>query len=217
MIKPTLTLLAIAILFIMGCQTPAPPLPIKPVIKSVPVVVEKPQVIPRTIDLIPFAGTPATMVINLFERLKQIVPKINLQNPIAFPASAYYGPRNRYKADSLIVFLSENTPGKHVSIGVTNRDISSSNPSVDDWGVMGLSFIPGNACVISSFRLNKSNLADQLFKVAIHELGHTQGLYHCENLSCFMRDAKGKNTTEQEKGFCGKCKAFLIVKGWVIK
>jgi archaemetzincin len=212
----TLTLLAITLLLLTGCQNPTPPLPFKPVFKSVPVVLEKPQVIPRTIGLIPFAGTPAIMVKNLFERLKLIFPTITLQAPIAFPLSAYYEPRNRYKADSLISFLSGNTPRKHISLGVTNRDISSSNPGVEDWGVMGLSFIPGNACVVSSYRLNKTNLSDQLFKVAIHELGHTQGLDHCENLSCFMRDAEGKNTTDQEKEFCGKCKGFLIGKGWVI-
>ena len=215
--KRTLTLLAIILIVLSGCYNPAPAPKVKPLIKVAPVVVEKPQVIPRTIDLIPFAGTPSIIVKNLFERLKLIFPGIALQNPIAFPATAYYEPRNRYKADSLIVFLSGNTPGKHISIGVTNRDISSSNPGVDDWGVMGLSFIPGNTCVVSSFRLNKSNLADQLFKVAIHELGHTQGLYHCENRSCFMRDAEGKNTTDQEKGFCGKCRVYLIGKGWVIK
>jgi archaemetzincin len=217
MMKHTLPLLAIALLLLTSCQNPAPPLPIKLVIKSVPVVVEKPQVVVRTIDLVPFAGTPGIMVKNLFERLKLIFPTITIKDPIPFPATAYYEPRNRYKADSLILFLSGNTPRRHISIGVTNRDISSSNPGVDDWGVIGLSNIPGNACVISSFRLNKSNLADQLFKVAIHELGHTQGLYHCENRSCFMRDAEGKNTTDQEKEFCGKCKEFLTGKGWIIQ
>ena len=163
MMKHTFPLLAIALLLLTSCQNPAPPLPIMLVIKSVPVIVEKPQVVVRTIDLVPFAGTPGIMVKNLFERLKLIFPTITIKDPIPFPATAYYEPRNRYKADSLIVFLSENTPRKHVSIGVTNWDISSSIPGVDDWGVMGLSFVPGNACIISSFRLNKSNLAEQLF------------------------------------------------------
>ena len=104
----------------------------------------------------------------------------------------------------------------NITIGITDKDISSSMHGVDDWGVMGLSYIPGRACVISSFRLKKNNLSDQLFKVAIHELGHAQGLDHCANKTCFMRDAEGKNTTDQEKQFCPKCKAFLINKGWLI-
>jgi archaemetzincin len=86
---------------------------------------------------------------------------------------------------------------------------------MNDWGVMGLGLQPGNACVISSFRLSKTDLRNQLFKVAIHELGHTQGLPHCRNLSCFMRDAEGKNPIDQETDFCPKCKAILKKKGWV--
>jgi len=170
-----------------------------------------------TIDIVPFNGTPKEMVQGLFVRLKQIFPNITLQNPIPFPANAWYAPRTRYKADSLISFLSENAQRRHVSLGITTDDISTTNGDIADWGIMGLGFMPGNACIISSFRLNKGNLPDQLFKVAIHELGHTQGLDHCPNKSCFMRDAEGKNTTDQEIEFCPKCKAFLISKGWVIK
>jgi archaemetzincin len=29
-----------------------------------------------------------------------------------------------------------------------------------------------------------------------------------------MTDAKGKNNTDKEEGFCEKCKSFLVKKGW---
>lgn len=61
-----------------------------------------------------------------------------------------------------------------------------------DFGVMGLGYRPGKACVASSFRLNKENLDEQFYKIAIHELGHTQGLSHCPEKMCFMRSAEGK-------------------------
>ena len=54
----------------------------------------------------------------------------------------------------------------------------------------------------------------QLFKVSIHELGHTQGLPHCVVKYCFMRDAEGRNPTNDEKDFCPACKTFLKQKGW---
>ena len=54
----------------------------------------------------------------------------------------------------------------------------------------------------------------QLFKVSIHELGHTQGLPHCAVKYCFMRDAEGRNPTNDEKDFCPACKTFLKQKGW---
>ena len=93
--------------------------------------------------------------------------------------------------------------------------ISTTKNEIKDFGVMGLGFRPGNACVASSFRLSKQNKLDQLFKVAIHELGHTQGLPHCEVKTCFMRDAEGKNQTNDEKEFCSSCKIKLEKKGWV--
>jgi archaemetzincin len=79
---------------------------------------------------------------------------------------------------------------------------------------MGLGFCPGNVCVASTFRLSKKNLKEQFYKVAIHELGHTQGLPHCEDKSCFMRDAEGGNPLNEEHGFCEVCKLFLKSKGW---
>jgi archaemetzincin len=82
---------------------------------------------------------------------------------------------------------------------------------------MGLGFQPGNACVVSTFRLQKGELSDQLFKLSLHELAHTQGLPHCKNKTCFMRDAKGENHLDEEIGFCQSCKSFLKSKGWLLK
>lgn len=97
---------------------------------------------------------------------------------------------------------------------MTDKDISTKKGDVVDWGVMGLAFCPGEACVASSFRLSKNVKLMQLFKVSIHELGHTQGLPHCAVNSCLMRDAKGRNPTNEEKGFCKSCKSILIDRGW---
>lgn len=167
------------------------------------------------IDIIPFEDTPPEIINSLSDALSQICPNVTVKSIIAFPENSFYEPRHRYKADSLINYLSSITPTNHVSIGITVKDISTTKEDISDWGVMGLSFQPGNACIASTFRLNKHNLLDQLFKVSIHELGHTQGLVHCEVQTCYMRDAEGKNTTDQELGFCDKCKAALFAKGLI--
>lgn len=73
---------------------------------------------------------------------------------------------------------------------------------------MGLGYCPGKACVASSFRLSPQKRQQQFFKVAIHELGHTQGLAHCAIKTCLMRDAEGGNHLDEETDFCQKCKAY---------
>lgn len=79
---------------------------------------------------------------------------------------------------------------------------------------MGLGYRPGNACVASSFRLTKKNKTQQFHKVALHELGHTQGLPHCPDKSCLMRDAEGGNPLDEEKAFCASCRQYLKSKNW---
>ena len=168
------------------------------------------------IDIQPYAEIPDNLVNYVYKELCKIYPNVNLLNRIPLPQRAYYVPRNRYRADSLIDILKSNTKDGHVTIGLTCKDISSEKGSIKDYGIMGLGFQPGKSCVVSPFRLSKNNLNDQFFKVAIHELGHTQGLDHCSDKTCIMTDANSKNTTENEIGFCKKCNAFLKEKGWRI-
>jgi len=166
------------------------------------------------IDLQPFKGISDKERDYVYGELQKVYPYVHLKDPIAIPASAYYAERNRYKADSLIHFLETNTSTDHITIGITNKDISTRKDSIADWGIMGLGLCPGRVCIASDFRLSGVQRADQLFKVAIHELGHTQGLKHCAVKTCFMRDAEGKNTTSEETGFCESCRSYLIRKGW---
>lgn len=137
-----------------------------------------------------------------------------LKNNRSIPESFYYTPRNRYRADSLIRFLKTQIGKDSIIVGILNEDISTTKDGVVDWGVMGLGYRPGNSCVVSSFRINKKKRAEQLYKVVLHELGHTEGLDHCPEVTCLMRDAEGGNPLDEEKDFCGQCKAQLKQKGW---
>lgn len=150
------------------------------------------------------------------ENIRKIYPKIKILEPIGFPKNAFYQPRNRYRADSIIKYLRAQTPKNAVTLALTNKDISVTKGKVADFGVMGLGYRPGNACVASTFRLSAENKSEQFYKVAIHELGHTQGLKHCLDKTCFMRDAEGKNPTDEEKDFCQNCKKVLRQKHWKI-
>jgi archaemetzincin len=168
------------------------------------------------IKIQPFTGTDANEVKEVADSIRKYYPKITINTPIKLPDFAFYAPRARYKADSLLKFLSNIAKPNEKLIGFTTRDISTRKGTNDDWGVMGLGKCPGNSCVVSTFRLNMAQGKNQLFKVAIHELGHTMGLPHCPVPVCFMRDAEGGNPLDEEKGFCPKCKRYLINRNWKI-
>ena len=147
----------------------------------------------------PFSGISAEEAGLVVAELKKIYPHIVLKNTMPLPAFAFYTPRKRYRADSLIHYLDELTAEKHITLGLTNMDISTTKNGIADWGVMGLGYCPGKACIASTYRLSENKRKQQFFKVAIHELGHTEGLAHCPEKTCFMRDAKGGNPINEEK------------------
>lgn len=167
-----------------------------------------------TILIQPFKDMKPDTVEKVAGGIKKVYPNVKVLEAIEFPENTYYKERNRYRADSIIKFLNSKTKDGFVTIGLTSKDISATKGKIKDFGIMGLGYRPGKACVASKYRLNKENADEQFYKIAIHELGHTQGLSHCPEKMCFMRDAEGKNPTDEEKDFCRKCKTFLINKNW---
>jgi len=177
-----------------------------------------PVVAKITISIQPLGGFSVADANAVSKELGKIYSgNITVNQPIPIPASALNYNKTRYRADSLIAYLGRKTPKGYLTIGLTDKDISTTMGKNKDWGVFGLGFRPGNSCVASLFRLKGSNRKNQLFKVAIHELGHTQGLKHCPVNTCIMRDAKGKNHLNQLKDFCQNCKPVLVKVGWQFK
>ncbi len=167
-----------------------------------------------TIIIQPFNGISQVLVVNVYRKVSQNYAYVKLNEAIPLPTAAYYAPRDRYRADTIIAWLAKRAKGNSIVIGLTQRDISTSNDAIKDWGVMGLGYSPGKACVVSTFRLHKNNLSEQLYKVAIHELGHTFGLPHCASKSCFMAAAEGKNHLDAESVFCTSCMNIMKCSGW---
>ncbi len=138
--------------------------------------------------------------------------------PAKLPPIAYYSPRNRYKAD-LLLRHQKNLITNNIDAlaGLTDKDISTTNGKIEDWGVFGLGMCPGNVCVISTFRLQKASntkaqLKERLMKVILHEVGHNLGLPHCaSNIQCLMTDAGGtiKQVDKEKKWLCQSCKSKL--------
>jgi archaemetzincin len=126
------------------------------------------------------------------------------------PASCLYKPRNRYWAGAILRMLHNSHGGNPdiVTIGLTNRDISTSIHGQYNFGVMGLSLRPGDASVVSTYRLKRK---DDLWKVAMHEFLHSRGMPHCkkDDVKCLMQDAHTKNTFYMKHTLCADCQNTL--------
>jgi archaemetzincin len=140
----------------------------------------------------------------------------------ALPKRAFYRPRGRYRAEILLDFLAEVAPpGAERVLGLTSVDISTSKPPHEDWGILGLASVGGQACVLSSFRCQRrssgpAHARQRLAKTAVHEVGHTFGLPHCLNRGCLMEDGGGSVlTTDRETDLCADCRAKLSVSGYL--
>lgn len=169
-----------------------------------------------TVALMPYKGFDTTLLNDVLKEVEVfykcnavILPVINL------PQNAFYTPRQRYKADSLLFFQKQLAKdGIRSVVGFTAKDISTSTP---DWGIFGLGYCPGNACVVSTYRLQKVSvttvqLKERLIKIVLHELGHNLGLPHCtSDKECLLTDAGGtiKQVDRERKWLCSNCTQIL--------
>ena len=174
----------------------------------------------HTVALLPFNDADTDVVQQLKRELeKQLTVELSVLDKTALPANAFYKPRQRYIADSLLVFLSAVNNGKAEKIiGLTVKDIATRKGDIENWGILGLGTCPGEACIISTFRAGKKKIAYKDFlrritPLALHELGHTYGLEHCPVQSCLMKDAEGKMKLDNGNAYCNKCRNYLLAMG----
>ena len=118
--------------------------------------------------------------------------------------------KTRYRARKILDKQKDiqQQPGD-VIIGLTDSDISTTLHGHDDWGILGLSYLNKNNCVISTYRVKDKS---QFWKVVLHEFGHGfLGLPHCPNndRTCFMVDANGKPNLTPQHHFCDSCSRYI--------
>lgn len=128
----------------------------------------------------------------------------------------------RYRADKIIQLQKQQKSDTiNYIIGLTEKDISTTKKEngktkqptskYEDWGIMGLAYVPGETCLVSTFRIKHKDQKvhfSRLKKVTIHEFGHNLGLPHCPDKKCVMTDAVENVATidNAELKLCNRCK-----------
>ncbi|MEP7094257.1 MAG: Zn-dependent protease, partial [Flavobacterium sp.] len=130
---------------------------------------ENPTEHSKTIVLQPLGNFQPQSANEVLEKIRKINPNVVLRKAIDFPLGSYYKPRNRFRADSIIKNLKSKIGKDSVIVGLSNKDISTTKGNIRDWGIMGLGYHPGKACVVSDFRLSEKNKKEQFYKVVLHE------------------------------------------------
>lgn len=111
------------------------------------------------------------------------------------PSEVFDFSRDQLDGDMLRAFFPEERP----SLWLVDSDLF----------LPGTNFVFGFAAekraVLSTFRLDKKTVGAE----AVHEVGHTLGLEHCEN-DCVMRFANSlKETCSRSPFLCDECKRKL--------
>jgi len=115
--------------------------------------------------------------------------------------------------------LKRNTPAKWRLLGVTPLDLYIPILTF----VFGGAPLPGTCAVVSSHRLSQEFYGlpadpklqhERLLKEAVHELGHTLNLSHCEDYECAMAPSHGVEWIDLKTSrFCSSCSALVPTRG----
>ncbi|HIE23438.1 MAG TPA: archemetzincin [Candidatus Korarchaeota archaeon] len=152
-------------------------------------------------------------------RLKKVFSGISISISEAMPVpSSSYDPRRDQYRSSLILdeVLSYFKPGAGDKIlGIADVDAYSGHLNF----VFGEAYVNGRAAVIYLMRLkpefygmnpDEGLFLERILKEAVHEIGHTLGLGHCENSRCVMHFSNSiLDTDYKEHNFCEKCKKLV--------
>ena len=137
----------------------------------------------------------------------------NVLFPIDFlPDDLYHTERQQYNAGKLISHLEGKVPKTDKTIIITTQDIYVENLDF----VYGVAQKGGFLSVVSLYRLDPrfygqpstyKKMQERAIKEAIHELGHTFDLDHCEKKTCVMSFSENITAVDRkEKHFCEDCR-----------
>lgn len=169
------------------------------------------------IGILPVGQVDADVLVGLKEKLIQVFPEMTctvIDAQLPLPEKAFDKKRGQYRSDVILSKVQANAAKRkslRSVLGVVDADIFVSDLTF----VFGEAVCPGKAALVSLWRLkpefydDASNLKlfeARALKEAVHELGHTLGLKHCQRSSCVMYFSNSIFDTDKKQSlFCDDC------------
>ncbi|MDI6889299.1 MAG: archaemetzincin family Zn-dependent metalloprotease [Methanocellales archaeon] len=156
------------------------------------------------IGVIPVGNVDAKILKYVCDALHEIfdVPaEVKDAQPI--PKHAYVEKREQYLASAFVSIAARGECDKNIAI----TDVDAYSPELNF--VFGQAELGGKGCMISIHRLrsfNSGTLEERVKKEAVHEIGHTLGLSHCQDKKCVMSYSPSINGVDYKgRTLCPRC------------
>jgi len=168
----------------------------------------------KRIQLLPLGGVPQERLVDLAEGLaREFMIPCEILSAVSEPSFAFNVTRQQYSSTEILATLARrDTPDTFRLLSITTLDLYIPILTF----VFGEAQLGGTAAVVSLHRLrdefyglppNIPALRERLLKEAVHELGHTLELSHCEDYQCVMSASHGIELVDLKSSrFCASCR-----------
>ncbi len=170
------------------------------------------------IELVPMGNVDTDLMRDICRGIKNVFRHCGLSDEtLDIPQEAYNPSRGQFDSLPLLNALMQYARPKKVEkiLGITSVDIYTENLNF----IFGHAYVGGNTCMISIHRLNPEYYGqprdyrvflDRCVKEAIHELGHSFGLGHCNDRRCVMVFSNNISEVDaKSEAFCQRCGEML--------
>jgi len=169
------------------------------------------------LEILPIGCVEDEWLRYLRDRLAEFFGEVVVSPPVEVPLR--FNSRGQVLADHLLDTLASRPTAAERVLAVIDRDITVAGVDY----IFGLAALGGRWAVISPFRLRDARhgrewerelFLERLLKEALHELGHTLGMVHCENSECNMKFSSTVDEIDRKSLlFCESCLGTVFSSG----